>query len=190
MTAPVSPADFASLLPPGATELERVLEQLQALRLGEITVPLRDLWSAERCPEHLLPWLAWALSIDQWSPDWPLHIRRARVAAAMAIQRIKGTAKSVIDVVASFGGDVVVREWFEMDPPGEPHTFSLTVTLGGQSAGAPSAAFIDAVIAEVSRTKPARSHFDFTLAVPARARIGLRALARPLVYARLSCTGA
>ena len=47
--------------------------------------------------------------------------------------------ESVLDVVASFGGQVVVREWFEMDPPGDPHTFELTVSLGSLGSSAPSA---------------------------------------------------
>lgn len=175
------------LLPPNLSELEAALEALTGARVDALDVPLRDLWRAETCPEPLLPWLAWALSIDQWSADWPLHVRRARVAAAIAIQRIKGTAKSVADVVASFGGQVVLREWFETVPAGAPHTFTLTVSLAGTGDAAPSPAFIDAVIAEVRRTKPVRSHFTFAVAQQARARIGLRAVARPVVAARISC---
>lgn len=178
---------MTSLLPSNASELERALEQLSVDRLGDIAVPLRDIWSAEHCPEALLPWLAWAVSVDQWSSDWPLHIRRSRVAAAIAIQRIKGTAQSVTDVIASFGGDVIIREWFEQSPPADPHTFDLTVTLGGQSDDVPSAEFIDAVIAEVARTKPVRSHFEFTVGLSIRAPIGLRAVARPVTAARLWC---
>lgn len=176
-----------SLLPPNATALERALELLAASRLDGIGAPLRETWSAQDCPENLLPWLAWGLSIDQWSADWPIHIRRARVATAIDIQRRKGTPKSVIDVVNSFGGSVVVREWFQTTPPGDPHTFSLSVSLGGQADAAPSADFIDSVIAEVSRTKPVRSHFEFTVALAARAQIGLRAVARPVTYARVWC---
>lgn len=176
---------MTGLLPPNATALERAVDQLQAARIDTIETPLRDLWNAWDCPEPLLPWLAWALSVDQWSADWPIEVRRARVAAAIAIQRIKGTAKSVRDVIESFGGNVVLREWFEKVPRGIPHTFSMTVSLGGQSGGAPSSEFIDAVIAEVARTKPARSHFDFTVATNAAARIGRRAVARPLTFARI-----
>lgn len=176
---------MSNLLPPNATELERALEKLATVVIDGIDVPIRDLMSPERCPESHLPWLAWFLSVDQWSADWPLNVRRARVASAIAIQRIKGTARSVIDVVSSFGGDVIVREWFQFNPPRDPHTFDLTVTLGGQSAGAPTSEFIDAVIAEVSRTKPVRSHFDFTVAQSARARIGLRVVGRPVIAARV-----
>jgi len=176
---------MTTLLPPNSTEMELALEQLLGARIGAINTPYRDLWSAQTCPEELLPWLAWALSIDQWSADWPLHIRRARVATAIEIQRIKGTAQSVIDVVDSFGGSVVVREWFQQDPIGTPHTFDLTVTLGGENAEAPEQEFIDAVISEVARTKPVRSHFTFTVSQTARARVGLRAVARPVVAARI-----
>jgi hypothetical protein len=77
---------------------------LAALRLGKIDTPFRELWNAQTCPEELLPYLAWGLSVDQWSADWPLYIRRARVASAIEIQRRKGTPKSVVDVINSFGG--------------------------------------------------------------------------------------
>ena len=168
-----------SLLPPNATPLERALEMLAAVRLGTVDTPFRELWNAQTCPEELLPYLAWGLSVDQWSADWPLYIRRARVASAIAIQRRKGTPKSVVDVINSFGGSVKLREWFEMTPPGVSHTFSLSVSLGGQSDDAPSADFINAVIAEVNCTKPVRSQYDFSVALPAS-----RALGHPRVAAR------
>lgn len=177
---------MSALLPQNSSELERAVEFLALARIGDLAVPLRSLWSAQDCPEGLLPWLAWALSIDNWDPAWPLHIRRARVAAAIAIQRRKGTRRSVSDVVTSFGGNVEIREWFEQDPPGDPHTFTLSVALGGQGADPPSASFIDAVVHEVTRTKPARSHFTFSTAGDARGGIGLLGAARALVSARIS----
>lgn len=178
MTAP------PSLAPPNSTDLERAADLLAAIRLGDIDVPLRQLWSATDCPEGLLAWLAWSLSIDSWSPAWPLHIRRARVASAIAVQRRKGTAQSVADVIASFGGSVVLREWFELDPPGDPHTFQLNLVLGG-SGGAPGDDFLDAVIAEVQRTKPVRSHFTVNAGEEAEGAIGLLGAARPQIYARI-----
>ncbi len=173
------------LLPPASTPLERALELLAQIRTESIDTPLRALWRAETCPENILPWLAWALSIDNWDASWPVYIRRSRIGAAIAIQRIKGTAKSVEDMVRSFGGNVVVREWFEQDPVGAPHTFALTLTLSGEGGDVPTAAFIDAVIAEVARTKPARSHFSFVVGLNATGRIGLRGVARPAVSARI-----
>lgn len=176
---------YPSLLPPGSTSLECALEQTAALLL-DIPAPIRDVWSPGNCPVELLPWLAWGLSLDSWSTDWSEAIKRARVRSAIPVARKKGTAQSVRAVVAGFGGSVAIREWWQTLPRGDPHTFSLVLNL--DQAGAPaSAAFVDQVIAEVTRVKPARSHFTFTQGITARGGIGLIGKARPAIFARLSC---
>lgn len=175
-----------NLLPPNATGLERSLARVSA-RIGEIPVPIRSVWNAITCPVDLLPWLAWALSIDNWSSDWPENVKRERVRQAIAIQRRKGTAASVRNVVQSFGGSVALREWWQLAEPGEPHTFNLVLVLSDQDGQFASAAFVDTVIAEVSRTKPVRSHFTFTQGLSGVARVGLIAVVRPATYARLTC---
>ncbi|HEY0626687.1 MAG TPA: phage tail protein I [Allosphingosinicella sp.] len=170
------------LLPPNATSLERAIEDSTA-RLADLPVPLRRLWDPVTCPEELLPYLAWALSIDTWSSSWPIGIRRARVAAAIAIQRRKGTASSVREVIESFGGSVALREWWQQDPPGDPHTFSLVLNFGNGEAV--PAEYVDQVIQEVARTKPARAHFTFTQGLQASGRIGLIGAARAMAFLRL-----
>lgn len=175
---------YPSVLPENSTPLERGLEQAAALLL-DIPTPIRSVWSPDDCPAELLPWLAWGLSLDSWSSDWPEEIKRARVRNAIPIARRKGTAESVRSVVESFGGQVAIREWWQKTPRGEPFTFDLVLNL--DRAGAPaSAAFVDAVIAEVHRAKPERAHFTFTQGINAAAQIGLLAVARPLVFARIN----
>ena len=177
---------MTSILPPNSTELERALERLADYRADDIDVPLRDLVRADTCPEHLLPFLAWWLSVDDWSPDWLIATRRGLVRDAIPIARMKGTSASVRDIVASFGGSVAIREWWQTEPKGDPHTFSLVMNLG--QAGVPAtAAFVDQVIRAVRRAKPVRSHFTFTQGITARGGVGVRAVARPAVYARLRC---
>lgn len=173
-----------TLLPPNSTPLERAVDAAAA-RIADIPTPLRDLWNPETCPADLLPYLAWALSIDAWSSDWPEPVRRARVRNAMAIARRKGTAESVRAVVESFGGSVALREWWQMEPPGAPHTFQLVVDLSGRDGAPATAAFADAVIAEVRRTKPVRSHFTYTQGLAFARPLGLIAAARPVIAARL-----
>jgi len=175
---------MSSLLPPNASPLERAFEGATA-RLGDVPTPLRDLWNPDTCPADLLPWLAWALSIDAWKPYWPEHIKRARLRAAIAIQRSKGTAASVRAVVAAFGGSVQLREWWQLDPPGEPHTFEMLLTLAGEGGETATAQFVDDVIGEVSRTKPVRSHFTFTQGLQAAAGVGVVAGGRVAVCRRL-----
>jgi phage tail P2-like protein len=177
-----------SLLPPNASAQERAIEAASQGRA--VPTPLRDLWNPDTCPAALLPWLAWALSIDAWKDYWPEHVKRARVRTAIEIQRRKGTAQSVRQVVQAFGGQVVLREWWENDPPTQPHTFDMVLTLTGEGGDTASAQFVSDVIAEVERTKPVRSHFTFTQGANAYGGIGIVAAARAAVYRRLEFAGA
>lgn len=178
-----------SLLPPNATSAERAIESAQA-RLGDVPVPLPALWNPRTCPEDLLPWLAWALSIDAWKSYWPIEVKRARVAAAIEIQRRKGTAKSLRDVVESFGGAVELTEWWQQDPPATPHTFQALLTLSGRGGDVATAQYVDDIIAEIDRTKPVRSHYTFTQGVNFYGAVGIVAVARACTYARLQLTEA
>ena len=180
-------ADVLTLLPPNAGAEERALEQATA-RIGAVPVPLRSLWNPNTCPLDLLPWLAWALSVDSWSPDWSEAIKRNRIRAAIAIQRKKGTIGSIRTAVSVIGGAVSITEWWQKTPRGTPHTFEVTLQLG-QKDGAPApGALIDDVIAEIRRAKPVRSHFEFVLGVDVSVREGVIGVSRPAVYTRLSAT--
>ncbi|MGB8603370.1 MAG: phage tail protein I [Rhizomicrobium sp.] len=177
----------ASLLPPNATTLELALEAATT-RIDAIKTDLRALWSPDDCPEGLLPWLAWSLSLDSWSADWPVEVKRNRVRRAIEIARRKGTSESVRSVVASFGGAVGLREWWQDGGSGVPHTFDLALTLSSMNGKPATAEFIESVIAEVNRTKPVRSHFQFTQGFLADGGIEVAAYARPATYTRLSLT--
>lgn len=174
---------MSSLLPPNATPQEHALDDATA-RIGAVPTPIRDLWNPDTCPADLLPWLAWALSLDSWQPYWPEKVKRQRIRKAVEIARRKGTAKSVRDVVASFGGDMSLKEWWQNDPPSTPHTFEILLTLGG--GGVPATQeFQDDVIDAVTRTKPVRSHFTFSLGTSASGALGLLGAIRTAVYQRL-----
>lgn len=176
-----------SLLPPNATPLERAVEaaEAQILRMVMLHALLKDPY---RCPEKFLPWLAWELSLDTWDSNWPLRIKRQRIASAIDIQRHKGTVGSVRNVIESFGGSVVIREWWETSPPGRPHTFELLLILSGRPGVEASAKYVEDVIAEVNRTKPVRSHFTFTQGAEFAGEIGLAGAIRPAVYRRMTLT--
>ncbi|HIE5742095.1 phage tail protein I [Stenotrophomonas maltophilia] len=174
----------ASLLPPNATPLERALEAADATVL---TMPMRhgqikDPWT---CPAEFLPWLAWEMSLDTWDSAWPEHIKRQRIASAINIQRHKGTAGSVREVIESFGGSVVIREWWQQEPRGVPHTFELVLTLSGRPGADPSAKYVEDVIAEVTRTKPVRSHFTFTQGAEFAGQVDLVGGFKVVTYRRL-----
>ena len=176
-----------SLLPANATSLERALAATNA-RTHEVPVPLATLMNPDAIPLALLPWLAWHLGVDTWKEYWPEQVKRARVKAAIPIARKRGTAAAVREVVASFGGNVALREWFEMDPPGKPGTFDVVMTVSGREGKPPTAAYVADIIAEIERTKRASAHYTFTQGFSIRGPQCIAAAVRPAVYRRLSFT--
>ena len=93
---------MTDLLPANATPVERAVDGASA-RLDELPVPLKDLWSAERCPLALLPWLAWTLGAETWDPDWPESLKRRTCAEAFQVHREKGTVAALRRVLALVG---------------------------------------------------------------------------------------
>lgn len=99
-----------SLLPPNATAQERAIEAAIA-RMVDVPVPIGDLWSPEKCPAELLPWLAWAFGVDEWETDWPEEAKRAAIRDSVAIHRKKGTVWAIRRVLRNAGhGDATIFE--------------------------------------------------------------------------------
>ena len=110
------------LFKPNATKLERALG-MAVIGGGPDLTPVSQLMNPETCPEALLPWLAWAFSVDVWEPRWPLAQRRAAVAEAVALHRVKGTKSSAIRALRALGIEPEISEWFEYGGP--PFTFRV-----------------------------------------------------------------
>lgn len=182
-------ADPQSLMPPNATPLERALEAL-GRRLDQMPVDLRDLVNVETCPPRFLPWLAFTRSVDSWNPAWSERVKRNLIAASIELHRRKGSAASVRSVVQAFGGQIALREWWQMTPPGQPHTFDMVLTVTGEDGSSATQDFIEEVIEEVARTKPARSWFTVTQGLQASGGIAMIAAARPLIHRRLQLSEA
>lgn len=116
----------ARLLPGNASELERLAAEALA-QIERVPVPLRDLWNPDTCPVDLLPYLAWAFSVDRWSSAWPERAKRDAIKAAYFIHAHKGTIGALRRVVEPLGYLIEVREWWEEQPLGTPGTFRLLV---------------------------------------------------------------
>lgn len=176
----------AHLLPPNATALEIAAMRAALTELAALPQNAsRQLWNADTCPSALLPWLAWALGIEVWDSAWPDAIKRARLREAIPVAKLRGTVGSVRRVLESYGGVFTIREWWQTEPKGKPHTFELTLSLNGTGGEVASARFLNTVIADIERTKPARSHFTVTQASKARAALQVVATARAVMYVRL-----
>lgn len=91
----------AHLLPPNATPLERAMAK--AGRLRHTPEVIRTLWSPWDCPLPMLPWLAWAWSVDEWDLAWTEAQQRAMVAASMRLHQKKGTTWAVREALLRSG---------------------------------------------------------------------------------------
>lgn len=177
----------AELLPPNATPKARAIARACA-SLGEMPSPLRRLWSPDTCPAALLPWLAWALGVEDWDAAWPESTQRAVIKASIPLRRIRGTRKAVEDAVRPYGSTLVLREWWETTPQGDPHTFQVILNYGAGMATV-TAKFQSDIVAAVTRAKPLRSHFTVGVGITARAELNVIGYARVATYNRLSLQG-
>lgn len=112
------------LLPVGSSALE-VAATKAAAEIERVPVPLRQLWDPWQCPVALLPWLAWALSVDRWDFTWPEATKRSVIAASFYVHQHKGTISALRRVIEPLGFLIEVREWWQLNE--EPGTFRLVV---------------------------------------------------------------
>lgn len=150
---------MSKLLPANATQLERAVAQAGA-HISELPVIIRELWHPEGCPANLLPWLAWAWSVDAWQDDWSERQKRDTITQALAVQRIKGTIGAVTSALTALGVPARVQEWFNQTPQGAPYTFRLLLDVDQQAL---TQSGIYKILEVVERTKNLRSHLETVL---------------------------
>lgn len=114
------------LLPGNSTPLERQAAQALA-QIERVPIPLRQLCNPDNCPLTLLPYLAWAFSVDRWDSNWSEATKRAAIRSSRYIHAHKGTIGALRRVVEPLGYLIEVMEWWQTMPEGVPGTFSLKV---------------------------------------------------------------
>lgn len=119
------------LLPPHRTPLQAALADTGVPAIVPVT--LRHTADATRCPAALLPWLAWARSVDGWDEAVTEPARRALIRQSFAIHQRKGTAGAVRRAMAALGVTVDFTEW-QRTPGATPYTFSLVAWVNDNPA--------------------------------------------------------
>lgn len=146
---------MSDLLPPNSTEQEESLSKTVE-RIGSLPVDIKKLWNPQTCPVALLPWLAWALSVDTWKDGWTEQQKRAVIATAFGVHNRKGTVGAVKTAIGALGLDAKLTEWFEEVPQAAPYTFYVTVTV--DQIGLPTLSLYRSIIDTANSTKNVRSH--------------------------------
>jgi len=112
-----------SLLPPNASQLLRDLEEVFGDSFDLPTLN-RYVANPDLAPAHILPWLAWALSVDDWSDNWSEQVRRNVIKASIEVHKKKGTIGALKKALQAFNySNIKVEEWFEYE--GDPYFFRV-----------------------------------------------------------------
>ncbi|SFA66563.1 phage tail protein I [Metapseudomonas otitidis] len=114
------------LVPGNSTLLERRATQALA-QIEAVPIPLRTLADPDACPVELLPYLAWAFSVDRWDANWPESVKRKVIRASWYVHAHKGTIGALRRVVEPLGYLIRVIEWWQLAPNGVPGTFALDI---------------------------------------------------------------
>lgn len=145
---------MSDLLPSNATAQERAQAETVA-RISDVPVVVREVWTPDTCPENVLPWLAWAFSVDDWDTNWTTEQKRQTIKQSIVSQRIKGTTGAVKKQLAALGYDVQIVEWFKQTPAGEPYTFEIYITASQYPL---SQADLKKIFQVIDTNKNLRSH--------------------------------
>jgi len=155
------------LLPINATTQERAIS-LAVDRLPD--VPIKTLWTPQTCPEAQLPWLAWALSVDEWDAAWPIETKRQAVADSIEQHRKKGTVGALRRALQRLGYEVEIDE-----QTGVAYTFRLRfkVREGESAGGAVAEDALNRAVVVALRQKNVRSSLLETLYIAETDAAGL-----------------
>ena len=100
------------LLPTGSSPLEIAAAEACA-EIERVTVPIKTLVNPDTCPLHLLPYLAWAWSVDRWDAAWSEQTKRDVIKSSMFVHKHKGTIGALRRIVEPLGYLISVTEWWK-----------------------------------------------------------------------------
>ncbi|WP_447830052.1 phage tail protein I [Aeromonas salmonicida] len=172
---PLATPTTRDLLPPSVTRLEHLAAATLASNLTpEVITSTRF---ADTCPAPLLPWLAWARSVDWWELAESEDQQRALIRASFQLHQRKGTPWAIKEAlnVLGFGDSTIIER-----ATGRRYDGTLTYN-GNETHGDPTQWAVYRVIlarpvttAQANRIKrllaemaPARCHLaalDYTMA--------------------------
>lgn len=132
----------------------------------------------------LLDHIATGLDADIWRSDWNVDVKRSVLKTEIRNKAIRGTLRAVKDAIASIGSAGIVQEWWETDPKGEPHTFTVIADLPDiESLGRANQ---EELIGLIDNAKPVRSHYKFILRTVVKGNVGMYGVYQTGTSARIT----
>lgn len=138
----------------------------------------------DKLPSLVLDHLAVQYDVSAWRDSWSVELKRKVLKNAIADKRKVGTKSAVLNAISSFGSAASIVEWWEIEPKGEPHTFTVYVNLQNATGAVTDEAQEDVMLL-LDNAKPARSHYTMVIADKAETGINFTAIMRPCIFARI-----
>lgn len=174
-----------SLLPRNTTTLEHDIETTIS-RLSHVPITITsELWNPDVCPRDLLPWLAWAEGVEEWSAQWSEKVQRSVIKAQRVVRRKRGTKAAVVTAVQALSGAATIKEWYQRTPPSTPHTFDITIAGGD---GYIESDLQESMIRAIDRNKPVRSHYTLGVGLTSAGSLNFVGTAMVATYKRMEFT--
>lgn len=171
-----------SLLPANASKLERDLARVIDTSL-DLPLRINELWDPYSCPLSLLPWLAWAFSVDLWDDRWPESIKRQVVQDAFEVHRFKGTPYAIQQALDSLNIRTQLREWWAPDGSQQPGTATVVALVNENLTDDDDALLTKAMLEQVTQVighaKRGVIHVDVELGIALEESMGLAAALGP-----------
>lgn len=158
-------------------------EQIQALVKRQSRVHL--LSNIDNLSSIELDHLAVQYDLDVWRDTWPLAMKQSVLKTSIQIKRKKGTVAAVEDALSAIGSVASIVEWWQTEPKGKPHTFTIYATQS-EFEGTITDEMQEDLVAMIDDAKPLRSHYDLVIQHICNGGVYLSGVARPLSFVKLS----
>ena len=145
---------MSQLLPPNNTRLERNIADITAPAM-DLPVYINLLADIDHVPNEFLSFLAYQYSVDRWENDWPNRVKRELIKDSFNVHKIKGSLKSLRDIVEPFGFSLNIIEWWQTVPEGTPGTFALEININNNELDKKG---LIALIELLNETRPLTRH--------------------------------
>lgn len=120
-----------------------------------------------------------------WRDSWGLSLKRSIIKATIQNKRIVGTIKAVKNALSAISSTAEMVEWWETEPKGDPHTFTIVATASGIEGGI-DAELQEDLILQIDSAKPVRSWYTLRIQDSLKGGFNICGVLRSVTYARIS----
>nr|DAH50782.1 MAG TPA: tail protein [Caudoviricetes sp.] len=184
---------LSDLLPDSISKDENVKAAAEAidpqLRAVSENVDIPSIYvNIDKLSSGVLDHLAKQYDVTVWRDSWTVSLKRSVLKTAISEKRTKGTKAAIIDALASISSAATIVEWWETNPKGTPHTFTINATQS-KIEGVIDEEMQEDLFALIDDAKPLRSHYKFVLQQNASGGINVYGCMRAISYASIRATG-